>query len=245
MALIPCVNRTLRQVVTVVATLSMIVSHSDQATVAAQSESTEKSYLIAQTGTDNPMKILGFTVNGTILDLIPDFRTEDHVVFPGASIRASDETWLKTSSVQIQNVTGKTVDGIWITLEFPEIGVADYIQIGSAKRRLWPPTDGIPSDEKSVFALNQGQKLDISLGANYEGTKSLRDRQSPNETTVCEIRIEMVFFSDGTAWSQGAFLHPDPDRPGHFIRMCAGSSATAPHEIDQHRCKTGSTEVRR
>ena len=219
MAFTSRVHSTLRQVAIVV-TLSVVASHGDRAAVAAQTESLERAFLIDQTSPEDPLKIVGFAVNGKTLNPVPDFRTENGVVFPGASFIATDEAWLKTSSVQIQNVNKKTVDGIWITLNFPESGVANYIQIGSAERRLGRSPQGNPGDESSVVSLNQRQKLDVPLGANYEATRSLRAHLGLNATTVGKVRIEMVFFSDGTAWSQRAFLRPDPDRPGKFIRIC-------------------------
>jgi hypothetical protein len=39
-------------------------------------------------------------VNGSTLIPVPNFRTENGVVFAGVSLQASDAAWLKTSSVQ-------------------------------------------------------------------------------------------------------------------------------------------------
>jgi hypothetical protein len=117
-------------------------------------------------------------------------------------------------------VNRKAVDGVWITLNFPESSVGNYIQLGSSERRLRPSAELNPDPDKSAFTLNQGQILEVPLGANYEATKSVRDKQDLNGTRISKVRIEMVFFSDGTAWTQGSFLRPDPNKPGKFIRIC-------------------------
>jgi hypothetical protein len=219
MAILSLLHVALRHVAMVV-TLSMVVCMPNRQTVAAKNESENRTLLIDQSRLDDPMKIVGFTVNGTTLTPVPDFRTEDGVGVPGVSVQASDEAWLKNSFVQIQNVNRKAVDGVWITLDFPEASVGNFIQLGSSERRLFPSTEANAGPDKSALTLNQGQTLEVPLGANYEATKSVRDKQSPNGTSGAKVRIEMVFFSDGTAWTQGSFLRPDPNKPGKFIRIC-------------------------
>ena len=231
------VHRALRTLA-VLATLSVVVFDGDQAIIAAQSESTERSFLIDDSGPNDPVRVMGFTVDGSTLVPVPNFKTENGVVFSGVAIQANDLQWLKTSLIQIQNTISKTVDGVWITLYFPESNVATYVQVGSAERRLRQTKGENPGPDKSPFSLAQGQKLDIPLGANYDATRSLRDRQSPNASTICRVRIEMVFFADGTAWTQGSFLRPDPDKPGKFIRMCTPSPAGTSSADDQHGCRS-------
>jgi hypothetical protein len=213
-------HRTSCQVATVAIALSTVFSHFGRFAVAAQSESEDRSFLIDQSNSGDPIKIVGFNVNDSTFTPVPDFKTENGVIFPGVSVQASDEAWLKNSSIEIQNVNRKKVDGVWITITFAESSVVNYIQLGSAKRRLRTSADTNPSPDKSAFTLNQGQTLKVPLGADYEATKSVRDKQNPNGTRVAKVRIEMVFFLDGTAWTQGSFLRPDPNKPGKFIRVC-------------------------
>jgi hypothetical protein len=136
--------------------------------------------------------------------------------------RSERPTRLKTSSVQIKNLSQKTIDGVWITLQFPESSISNYIEIGSATTRLGHPSGKDAVEVSPAFRLGQGQMMDIPLGANYESTRPVRERQHPSETAVAKLRVEMVFFSDGTAWAQRAYLRPDPDHPSKFIRICAG-----------------------
>jgi hypothetical protein len=88
------------QALAIVATLSMLISQSEKTIVAAQSEVTERTFLIDRFGLDDPVRIMGITVNGSTLIPVPNFRTENGVVFAGVSLQASDAAWLKTSSVQ-------------------------------------------------------------------------------------------------------------------------------------------------
>lgn len=217
----PCfLHRTSWQVVTVAAALVLLFSHFGRFNVAAQSEFEDRLFLIDQSSQDDPIKIAAFRVNGSTLTPVPDFKTENGVSFPGVSVQASDEAWLKNSSIEIQNVNRKTIDGIWIAITFPESSVVNYIELGSAERRLRTSPDTHASPDRSAFTQNQWQTLKVPLAADYEATKSVRDRQNPNGTGVSKVRIEMVFFSNGTAWTPRSFLRPDPNKPGKFIRIC-------------------------
>src|SRR4051812_43861670 len=108
MAYTGAVHRALRALA-VVATLSTVLFESEKTIVAAQSEVT-RTFLIDQSGLEDPVRIAGVTVNGSTLIPVPNFRTENGVFFAGVSLQANDAAWLKTSSVQIQNTIDKTVD---------------------------------------------------------------------------------------------------------------------------------------
>jgi hypothetical protein len=75
----------------IVTTLFMFASQSDRAASATQDKSLERSFLVDQSNSDDPVKIVGFTVNGSLIDTIRDFKTEGDIVYPVASVRATDE----------------------------------------------------------------------------------------------------------------------------------------------------------
>ena len=149
-------------------------------TIVAQDQSSERSFVMEDTRPNDPLQIVGFSINGTTLRPIPGFSTEGRMVNPGVSFQATEEAWLKTSFVVVRNVSKKTVSGIWITLLFPEFHddkgiIADHVQIGNVAASEEHTISGrrIHETDNPSFTLLPGQTAEIHLGMNYDNTSLL------------------------------------------------------------------------
>ena len=67
--------------------------------------------------------------------------------------------------------------------------------------------------------VEPGDSAEITLPPNrYEGLKAFLGTKRPlSELTTANYRIVVVYFADGSAWSAGNYLQPDPANPGHFL----------------------------
>jgi hypothetical protein len=187
----------------------------------------ERSIAVDGTRPNDPLQIVGFKVDGKTVSPVANFMVEGRITRPGASFQATDEAWLRTSSVVVKNVSKRTVMGIWMTLFFPEINdgnatVTDHIQIGNvAFSEMYTISGGRLHDtDNPPFLLSPGQTAEIPIGTNYVNTKALREKTSPTTIpTICLIRFSAVYFVDGMKWAPGVFARPDTDHPGQFIHI--------------------------
>lgn len=180
----------------------------------AQYDPPLRTFVVDGVHSNDPVQIVGFRVNG-------------RVVKPGTQFQASEEDWLKDSTVIVKNVSPREVTGIWVNLFFPEIDngaatAADQVQVGNRAASETKTRTGTPvhDNDYPAFSLKPGQSYELSLGTNYEASEAHRQHLKPGVTAKrCMVRFAAAYFRNGMKWAPGYFAKPDLDRPGEFIRI--------------------------
>jgi hypothetical protein len=195
-----------------------------------QDQTPERSFVIEDTRPNDPLQIVGFRVNGVILSPVPGFSVVGRTVNPGVSFQATDQAWLKGSSIVVRNVANdsRTVIGIWLSLFFPEsyngnTYVGAQISVGHVHPAGLYTRDGreIQDTTDPQIALLPGQTMEIPLGPRFEHLMDLFEKNggAPSKMKVCKIRLSAAYFDDGTKWGPGWFGRPDPTNPGKYIQI--------------------------
>ena len=127
-----------------------------------------------------------------------------------------DKDWLKDFTIEVKNKSDKAISYMRIELDFPETASSGNII-------AFPISYGVrPSlrvrDEKTEM-VESGKNIKLTLNEKQFGTlKSfIEKRQSLDNISEISIRIVFVLFDDGTGWSAGTFVRPDPTNPKRFI----------------------------
>jgi len=62
-----------------------------------------------------------------------------------------------------------------------------------------------------------GEKLELSVGDNYDRlAQFIGTRHSMHQMQKMQVEICFIIFEDGTAWTAGDFLRPDPNNPRRY-----------------------------
>jgi hypothetical protein len=190
--------------------------HFEARKLEAQSNPLTRSFTVEGTYPNDPLRILGFKVNGTI-------------VKSGASFSATDEAWLKTSSIVIKNVSQKTVMGLWVFGFFPEgddghSGIGSQLSMGHAHpEELYHHKGGKLSDTSDpLLTLLPGQTMEFPLAPLSDYLQNILEIHKPfiaQGLTACRIRFVTAYFTDGMRWSPNWFKKLDPDNPGQYVEI--------------------------
>jgi hypothetical protein len=157
-----------------------------------------------------------------------------------ATINAGDD-WLKDLSFVIKNASEKKI--VYVAIGCTLFETADW-QAEIAKHKTTPvlghtsntvgrrPEQALystslghrlkPDMATAPFELAPGQEFTMSLEppGDYQSLKSTVEEKQPlSSVTACNGGISQIFFEDGTLWQGHRYLRPDPDQPGHWIRM--------------------------
>ncbi|HEY2865915.1 MAG TPA: hypothetical protein VGJ02_02370 [Pyrinomonadaceae bacterium] len=130
-----------------------------------------------------------------------------------------DNDWLNDFTIRFRNVSGKPIVYVSIALGFPETATTEPPIGYFLKYGVNPlvPTQKIENDKREILAPNEIAEVKLSP-EKFDGLKTfLGSRRQLSELTIVDYRIMVVYFEDGSAWSAGNDLQPDPSRPGKFI----------------------------
>ena len=147
-------------------------------------------------------------------------------VAPAKPFVPKDPLWIPHTTLEIQNVSGKTIVGIWASLFFPEADngisqVATQVHVGARPPQAQYNKDGehlLPNADVPL-ALKTEDTWQIPLGTEYKNIKSLLDERRQLPYTQMKVEFNTVYFSDGTKWSPGYYGKPDPNRLGKYIEI--------------------------
>jgi len=148
---------------------------------------------------------LTFKLNGEPLK-----ATEE--VLPHLSLRIlkfdADADWLRKLTLQLKNVSGKTITYVMINLRFPQTA-NEQGRVGLQQIYL-----GVDPDRKFTrpeLHLAPNDTIEISLETEIEQIKRLVETRLPL-TEISEVEVEMhaVLFDDGTMFQAGVMYQRDP-----------------------------------
>jgi hypothetical protein len=125
------------------------------------------------------------------------------------------DDWLRGLTARVKNTSDKPISRIELMLSFPRPKATDSDELPTYSVLM------VYGKEPSLEAQNQeqvlpGESVDVKLlEVNLPFIKiDLEKHGYPEKITRARIMVEAVTFNDGTTWSGGKILHPDPDNPG-------------------------------
>jgi hypothetical protein len=151
-----------------------------------------------------PIENLGISRGGQLTKLSEEFDNGDD--------------WLKGVSLRVRNKSDRTIVYLQTGLFFfePESGsdpmLFDALRYG---RRPWVADDA----NRNALQLAPGATVDLPItDQTYNGLKNFLARKNWNISDLhkATLRLSMVIFDDGTAWSLGSFRCPDPNQPDAY-----------------------------
>jgi hypothetical protein len=154
-----------------------------------------------------PIENLGIIRSGQLTKLSEQFDNGDD--------------WLKGVSIRVRNKSDRTIVYVQTGLAFFETQPSGSILLFDALRygrRPWVAEDA----SKSPLQLEPGATVDLPItDQTYNSLKSFAARKNRNISDFhrATLRLSMVIFDDGTAWSLGSFRCPDPNQPGNYVAI--------------------------
>ena len=131
--------------------------------------------------------------------------------------------WLDGFTIKVLNNSGKTITYLNISLTFtrPENHKTSNEPPLLYELRFNPdpffPEYALRDKSK---VIKPGETFELVLpDEEYEHIRRfLKELGYPDNVKKVELMIRRVGFEDGTVWSGGSIFHPDPNKPGKFIR---------------------------
>jgi hypothetical protein len=127
--------------------------------------------------------------------------------------QSGDDDWFRGLSIDVKNISNKTIVFIDISIIFPPADGATEEHIASDHMLYgnYPPAPGEPfTSHPDQPSLQPGDSATMVL-TDYEGTREfLNQVGKPRTIKEIEISIEDVFFDDGTKFSGGQIWKRDP-----------------------------------
>lgn len=124
--------------------------------------------------------------------------------------------WLKDFSIVFKNNSAKSISYLKIDLDFPETKTTGNIM---AYPLSYGSNSAISVKNEKDTPIKSGENVELILTeTNFEALKKFIETRHPLDSlTKMDIRIVFILFDDGTAWSSGSFMRPDPNNPKKFI----------------------------
>ncbi|HEX8144327.1 MAG TPA: hypothetical protein VF553_17130 [Pyrinomonadaceae bacterium] len=153
---------------------------------------------------DEPLKILKLKVKGKQVNFNQSFITDDD--------------WFRDLTVNVENVSDKTIMFIDLRLTFPPTGRAVRASSDHLLYGHYPPPPGeTGTPHPDQPPLKPGDTATLVL-PDYEGTREFLNKTG-HAQSIKEIQIglEELVFTDGIKWRAGMLMQRDPNDPNSWI----------------------------
>jgi hypothetical protein len=136
-------------------------------------------------------------------------------------IFAGDD-WLKGLTVRVLNTSGKPVTHVTVELHFrrPKEQAHELDVVHALRYGLDPffPSDDAPIN--STEPILPGQSVDVVLPDDeHDAVRSILSQHKYPGIKEVKLVVRVVGFSDGTAWTSGAYFKRDTHDPNKWIRV--------------------------
>jgi hypothetical protein len=171
--------------------------------------------------------IVGFGGKQTEKKIVDDLYPPDTPVVvaavkvSGRSIKLGegfddDDDWLSHLSLKLKNVSDKTVVFVALDFDFPETKATGNVM---AFPLQWGrnPRARVPFGESKRMRPQESSDLALSQDEYQRLERFLVQRHSIGSIHRANIRITTIYFEDGSIWSNGSWVHPDPNNPNRLI----------------------------
>lgn len=136
-----------------------------------------------------------------------------------------DDDWLKGFAVVVHNASDKAINHIEIEMLFRPEGGSQQLPAGWFLSYGYNPfhyknQDAIPT-VNPVANVQPGSDIELKLSdARFEDLKTFLSKAGfPEKIHVVEIRVNIIGFTDGTAWITGKMLKRDPGSPSGWTHI--------------------------
>ncbi len=152
---------------------------------------------------NEPVKIVEIEVGGLVTELDRRF--------------SSGDDWLAGTAIKFKNISRKTITYVNFGIDLKEQGATGFLAGDNLIYGFRVESKELKRDEGRALAAGEVAKVPLSsrsiedIGKLLSGNKRLRD------IDIAHITLMMVVFDDGTRWSGGQYLKPDPNNSGKFI----------------------------
>jgi hypothetical protein len=125
--------------------------------------------------------------------------------------------WLKKLSLKLKNSSAKTIVFAEIALDFPETETARGVM--SYRLRLGN-NPASQNNFRAPLRLGPRETVTVSVEGEYEKLKQFLGDAHP-VTAINDATVGLVFvaFDDGTGWSEGETVKPDPNNPRRYVNI--------------------------
>ncbi len=155
----------------------------------------------------------GKTVEKATYDSEPvevvDLRASQKPIQPGEKVAGGDD-WLKDLSFRLKNTSHKQIVYAEIALDFSGTQLTYLIRFGQRP--------GVKQQMRSPLAVAPGEYLNVDVAGSYRDLKRFVENERQISTIEkVALRISFIAFDDGTVWSAGKMLRPDPVSPERYV----------------------------
>jgi hypothetical protein len=154
---------------------------------------------------NEPVRIVKLKTKGKVIEFGKEFTEEDD--------------WLKGLTATVENASGKPISRIVIDLTYlrPE-GSSEEIPTFS-ESMIYGRDPSETSDGEAQKPVLPGESVEVKLlEVNLPFTKSALEQLGyPEKITRVRLIVHSVTFDDGTMWTGGDTLYPDPANPRQKI----------------------------
>jgi hypothetical protein len=131
-------------------------------------------------------------------------------------IFVQDTKWLEDFTIKYKNNSGNTIIWLSIGLDFPETRATGNVMSFPLTYGINPLLSITAQERESI---KPGESVEIPLTSKkYDALKRfIEKRHQLDSLNQVKIRVEFILFEDGTGWSSGNFLRPDPKNSRRWI----------------------------
>lgn len=127
-----------------------------------------------------------------------------------------DDDWFSSLTVEVENVSNQTIANIQIAIDFPrEPGLTR----SPVRDILWYGSADLLRINPSQPPLRPGERTAIGLRGYIDLRKHLEKVGYSRNLKEFRLSIDSVLFPNGTMWSKGQIMVPDPNNPDRWIRQ--------------------------
>lgn len=178
-----------------------------------------------------------------IVDLQTDSVQVDSQSFKLGSAFMGDEHWLRGLTLNVKNVSAKSIVYIRVEIEFPKIGTMEYpFVVPVTYGQIPPPASEINSLPVPKRAVIHGNSVKLRLtDTMYDFAREFLKKKDVSSIDNVKFSIQFIVFEDGTAWSNGYLLNRDSNDPRKWNVI--GSSGEDVSSFSKNSYKFASLKV--
>ncbi|MEQ1763415.1 MAG: hypothetical protein ABL984_09755 [Pyrinomonadaceae bacterium] len=154
---------------------------------------------------------------------IDDILKIERIEMDGRAVELNDEftagdDWMRGVVVTIKNASAKRIVSLTVNVGFPESTATGNMMMYSTTYGRRP---GLRPEVKIAERpmIDPDSSVQISFGGEefVRLTRFLDERHPLSQLSRAELGFGMIHFDDGTAWSMGNMMKPDPGDPNRWI----------------------------
>lgn len=170
--------------------------------------------VFTQTKDQNERKIKKLTFDNEPVDVI-SLKNSQRVLDLDKKFTQNID-WLKDLTIKFKNKSDKAITYFKVELDFPETKASGNIMAFPLSYGFSPAAS---VKNKKVDAIKPEEDFELTLDdKKLESLKEFIEKRHPLDSlSEIDLRIVFILFDDGTGWSSGSMMRPDPNNSNKFI----------------------------